>query len=168
MGRGATTGLAWLLAALWGTLILGLGGDGFSLQATSSWLAPFATWLARLFGGLDPAVLLIAARKLAHAVEYGVFALLVGRAAALAFQVRMRFVGLAALTAVAVVAIADELRQSVSALRTGSAHDVALDLLGGLGALLTLFAVRRWIGRPMFDPASGTVSGTVETAERQA
>ena len=150
MRRSTQTRLAWLLAAAWGALIWGLGSDGFSVTSSSRFLAPLIDWLSPGWSLAQHQAVLVAIRKLAHVTEYGLFALLVGHAVALAFEIRMRFVIAGALAAVTGLAVADELRQALSLLRTGSPFDVALDVSGGILALAGLCLVRRRAGRPLF------------------
>jgi len=154
--------LAWLAALLWAGFIWGLGGDDFSMSSTSRLLGPLLEWLGADWSSEDRHRALTALRKAAHVGEYALFALLAGRAVALGFGVRARFVVAGTLAAVVALATADELRQALSEMRTGSPLDVALDLLGGVAALTALFAIRRWLGRPMFiaaprsEPGGGT------------
>ncbi len=151
MRRTTRTWLAWLVAVLWAGFIWQLGGDGFSLSSTSRFLGPLLSWLSPDLTDAQREFALVAIRKLAHVAEYALFALLVARAVALGFAPRMRLVVVCALAAVAGLAAADELRQAVSQLRTGSPLDVALDVSGGLFALSGLYLLRRWLGRPMFS-----------------
>ena len=151
--------LAWLVAFVWAGFIWGFGGDSFSMSSTSRLLEPLLDWLLADWSAVERQRALVAVRKLAHVAEYALFALLVGRAIALAFASRMRFVTGLALAAVALLAVADELRQALSAMRTGSTFDVALDLLGGVAALGALFLIRRRLGRPMFTAAAANPRG---------
>ena len=142
--------LARTLALAWAAAIWGLGSDGFSMNSTSRFLGPLLTWLGPDWGPEQLSQAQTVIRKLAHPAEYALLCVLIGRAVALTFAVRMRFVAIAALAAVALLAGADELRQASSALRTGSLFDVALDVSGALAALAGLFIFRRALGRPLF------------------
>jgi VanZ family protein len=153
---GSKTTLAWLLAGVWGVTIWRLGGDPFSMQSTSRFLDPLLAWLSPDWTDAQRIAAAATLRKLAHLGEYGLFALLLGRAVALATRVRMRRVVATSLVGVGVLAAADELRQATSSLRTGSPADVALDLAGGLLALAALFALQRRLGRPMFASTAGS------------
>ena len=156
MGRRAKTRLAWLLAAIWGSFIWGLGSDGFSMTSTSRFLGPLVNWAFADWALEHQQDLLTVIRKLAHVAEYAMFALLVGRAITLAFEIRMRFVIAGTLVAALALAAGDEFRQALSPQRTGTAFDVALDVSGALVALVGLFALRRWVGRPMFDTSASS------------
>jgi len=120
------------------------------MNSTSRFLGPLVDWLSPNWTAAQKQWALVAMRKLAHVGEYALFALLVGRAVARAFSLRMRFVALGALAAVGLLAVADEARQAISQMRTGSPLDVLLDISGGLLALALLFAVRRCLRRPLF------------------
>jgi len=141
----------WLPVAAWMALIFVGSTDSFSFGQTSRFLGPLLGWL---FPGLsEPAVdlAIYAIRKAAHLTEYAVLAGLWWRA--LRRPVRRdprpwtwRPAGLA-LLACALWAAADELHQSFTATRTGSAWDVLLDTTGaGIGLLLLwrLGARLRW------------------------
>lgn len=120
------------------------------MDSTSRFLGPLLSWLAPDWSPEQFLRAQVAIRKLAHAAEYGLFGLLVGRAFAVSFALRMRSVAAAALAAVLVLAAADELRQAASTLRTGSLADIGFDVFGALTALATLFVVRRLLGLPLF------------------
>ena len=122
------------------------------MGSTSRFLGPLLSWLGPHWSPAELTQAQSLIRKLAHPTEYALLCVLTGRAVALTFAVRMRVVALAALASVALLAAADELRQASSALRTGSAFDVALDISGGLAALLALLIFRRALGRPLFGP----------------
>ncbi len=127
--------LAWVLAGAWAVLVWGLGSDSMGSPTTSAVLGSIVEWL---LPGVTPSEkwkLVRLLRKSAHVGEYAVLAGLVLRAARLSWR---RSAGLAAtfaLGVVVVLAIADETRQGFSAIRTGSAWDVALDVFGGLLAV---------------------------------
>lgn len=157
--------LAWALASAWGLFIWGLGTDEFSLASTSRFLVPLVKWLASSLDEASRDSILIGIRKLAHIGEYGIFALLTGRAICLAFGQRMRVTCFLALAAVGALAVADETRQSYSAMRTGSGYDVALDIFGGVIAIAALFALKRSLGRPLFGPPK---PHSASTSERSA
>lgn len=136
---------AWTLALLWAALVWNLGGDAFSSAQTSRFLDPLLEWL---LPSASPALLgdlLFGVHKAAHIVEYGVLALLIIRALWTAWAASPRAALAVTLALLACLAAGDELRQSGTLARTGSGHDVLLDLGGALLALLALFAMpRRW------------------------
>ena len=153
MRRSAKIVLAWMAASLWGAFIWGLGGDDFAMQSTSRLLGPLVAWLLPSAEPETRALVEFAIRKLAHLVEYAVFALLVGNAIRITWEPRMRVIVPAALAAVLALALADEFRQGFSAVRSGSLSDVALDLSGGALAIALLFALKRVRGGPLFGTA---------------
>lgn len=156
--------LAWALAIAWALFIWGLGANDFSFTSTSRFLAPLVTWLAPNLDEASRDLILIGIRKLSHIGEYGIFALLAGRAICLAFDPRMRVTCVLTLAVVGALAGADETRQSYSAMRTGSVYDVALDILGGAIAIAALFALKRRLGRPLFGPPTLHSASTNKTS----
>lgn len=136
--------LAWTWVFCWAAVIWILGGDGFSLAATSQTISP---WLELLLGDLEPATrvkLFLAIRKSAHFVEYAVLAILTFRAALLsAPRNQLATAGWVALFLVAILASADEARQAFSSSRTGSPYDIAIDVTGGLIAVVGLIVITR-------------------------
>jgi len=155
--------LAWLPALGWAGLIWILGTDDFSAIRTSSVLGPLVAWL---LPDVDPATrfrIVMGLRKLAHPTVYGVLAGLswhgagptvgAGRVAARAAL---------ALVPVALLASADEWRQTGSRVRTGAASDVLLDMAGALAVVAAATAWTRWRGsdrrvRPAEAPPSTPV-----------
>jgi len=135
---------AWLLLAACIGLVLWLGGPGFSANSTSRYLRPL---LLFFFPDLGPRELWNAqvfVRKLAHVTEYAVLALLAFRTFWLSFHtILARLAAGALLTALCVAAI-DESRQVFTGTRTGSPHDVLLDLAGALAAVGMAIAYLRW------------------------
>jgi VanZ family protein len=131
--------LAWVAVLCWAAVIWRLGGDDYSASETSSMLVE---WLRALFMDLDPSTryrILIAVRKCAHFVEYGILALLTFRAAWISAKGhQLATPAWVTLFIVATLASADEARQAFSPVRTGSPLDVLLDLAGGAIAILGL------------------------------
>jgi len=115
----------WLPVILWAAIILSAANDQFSDRNT-------AGWLERTFGRTPPEVNVVM-RKSAHVAEYAVLALLSWRAKRNWVVPLLICLG---------VATADETLQGMTATRTGSAADVALDLFGAVAALLCLPAAR--------------------------
>ena len=128
----ACIGLIWLLA-----------GDDFSARETSRIVDPLLRWLFPEItrSGLD--AVNFGVRKVAHAVEYALLALLTYRAFRLSAELRAASTTGLALLLVLAVAGLDEYQQGRSALRTGSGFDVAIDFAGGLLAIALLLALRR-------------------------
>jgi VanZ family protein len=125
----------WLPVLLWSAVIITASDEAFSGATTQR-------WLDSLLGRPIPHAVNVGIRKLAHLLEYAILAALAWRAAT-----RAR-VELAMLIAVTVAAL-DEYRQSLSAARTGSAWDVAIDLTGAVFGLLAAHVIaRRFASRP--------------------
>jgi VanZ family protein len=143
----------WLFVGLWAGVVWGLGTDGFSHGETSRILVPLLRWLVPDLTGRDLVQLLFWIRKLAHAVEYAVLAVLLVRALLLASRAAWRPAAVTTLVAVLLFAAADESRQSLSMARTGSPRDVLLDLAGAAAALGALALLRRRLQWPLWQPA---------------
>jgi len=157
------------LVLAWAGLVWVLGGDDFSFTETSRILAPLLEWLLPGWPLDERAALAALIRKLAHPVEYGVFAVLVLRY--VDARQRLRFgrapVVLSCVTALAfaaLLAILDESRQSTIESRTGSPLDVGLDVTGAALALTlavsaATLAGRRLLGVPGWaEPAPSTAA----------
>ena len=112
-------------------VIAWLSGDQFSDEQTAAWLAA-APFLASL--GLPPAVIdttNLILRKSTHFVEYATLAMLSFRALGMGATPRSRASRLLGALLLAVgYATLDELRQTGTATRSGTAHDVLIDSLG--------------------------------------
>lgn len=136
--------LAWTWVVCWAVVIWILGGDHFSLAATSRTISPWLDWL---IGDLDSTTrfkIFLAIRKSAHFIEYAILAILTFRAALLAApRNKLATAGWFALFLVATLATADEARQAFSTARSGSAYDVMIDVAGGSIAILGLIAITR-------------------------
>lgn len=84
-------------------------------------------------------------RKAAHLTEYGILAILAARVFAGSARTALsKYWYIAAIWLVAIIAIADELNQSLLSTRTGSIYDVYLDVAGGMLAIAVLLLLRRW------------------------
>jgi VanZ family protein len=133
----------WIPVVLWLAFVAGLGGEAFEKESTAGVLEPLLAWL---FPDAPPWQIRLYhkwIRKTAHAVEYGVAALLVYRACVLSTRARLGRWALAlrTLALVGLCAVADEGRQSLLTSRTGTLSDVAIDLTGAALAV----AVAPWI-----------------------
>lgn len=123
--------VAWLVAAGWAGLVWGLGSDALASPTTSRILGPLIEWLLPEWTPAEKWRLVGFVRKSAHVVEYAILAALVLRASLVSWRRSMALAAVFSLGLVTVMAIADETRQGRSAVRTGSAWDVALDVTGG-------------------------------------
>lgn len=127
---------------LWIGLIGFESTDYFSSANTISFLYPL---LARVFGQIDPEDFFLwhhYLRKAGHVAGYGILAVLLlrGWRATLARTRRWNWrPAIFAWLATASVAAMDEWHQSFIPSRAGSARDVALDSLAGLGFLLAAY-----------------------------
>lgn len=135
----------WAPPVIWGAMILGFSGDMWGAPQTSRFIVPLLRWL---FPQAAPETILLLhglVRKLAHVVEYGIFAALWFRA----FRWRSleawdrRWV-IYPLLIVGPWAMVDEYRQTWTATRTGAFTDVFLDLAGAVMALCLLTWITRW------------------------
>jgi VanZ family protein len=133
-----------LPAILWTAVVLAASSDAFSGEQTGRFLEAI---LGALFAHVPHSVLMVAhfaVRKLAHLTEYGILAWLLYRARGdtqRAWDTRWaRF----AVAGVLVVAVVDEVHQHFVPSRVGSPVDVAIDLIGGI---LALIVVRRMVAR---------------------
>jgi len=123
--------IAWLVAAGWAGLVWGLGGDALASPTTSRILGPLVEWLLPELTPSEKWRLVGLVRKSAHVVEYAILAALVLRATLLSWRRSVALAAVFSLGVVTAMAVADEVRQGRSSVRTGSAWDVALDVTGG-------------------------------------
>jgi len=134
---------AWLAVGVWALLVLQLGGDSFSHESTSRFLAPLLRWLLPGLSAEGLAQLEHAIRKTAHVVEYAVLALLCYRALRLSTGLGPAVQLLLVIALVAGVAGLDETLQSGRPSRGGRLGDVGLDVAGGLLGLVAGVALSR-------------------------
>ena len=128
----ACIGVIWLLA-----------GDDFSARETGSILDPMLRWLFSGIARSEMDAVHFGVRKVAHAVEYALLALLAFRAFWLSAELRSAITMVLALLLVLAVAGLDEYQQGQSAVRTGSSRDVAIDFAGGVIGIALLLFLRR-------------------------
>ena len=140
---GNKAGSIWLLVLLWTAAVLWAGGEHGSAAASSRFLWPLLRWLLPDASWATLVQIHFYIRKGAHVFAYGVLALIT--LSALRASVRAAALRLVMLALVWVLAIAacDEAHQAFSAVRTGSAWDVALDVSGGILALILAIAYTR-------------------------
>jgi len=146
--------LAWALLALFTAFVLLLGGERFSAASSYRWFAQVVQFFDPEASNSDIWFFFSWVRKLAHALEYAVLALFAFRAARLSLAHPLGRVVLVAGLFTALVAGADEARQSTLGSRTGSVLDIWIDVVSAAVALgvLVLMRVRRVEGHP--SPAS--------------
>jgi VanZ family protein len=127
----------WVPVIAWMLLIFAGSTDALSAEHTSRFVAPFLRWL-------DPTISLetiiaihFALRKVGHFSEYAILAVLLWRALRGTFSGISRGVLIStAFLVCAGFAASDEFHQSFVATRTASIHDVLIDCIGALVAVL--------------------------------
>ena len=129
---------AWAPVIGWVAVIFSLSSDQFSDVNTAAWLSAMPVVGAL---GIPPAVIEagnLIVRKTAHFVEYAVLGMLILRALWATRKPRGSRLLTAAVAGAALCATFDELRQYfLTTTRTGTVHDVLLDIVGAsIGALL--------------------------------
>lgn len=138
---------AWIPVAAWLVVIAGLGTDPFQYQQTSRFIGPLLHWVFPEWSNTQVGMVHGWIRKSAHVTEYGVAAVLTFRALWLTGRARTRLAAmLPTVLLVASVALADEVRQLMVPSRTGAAHDVAIDVAGGLVGLSLAPWIVPWLG----------------------
>ena len=133
---------------LWAAFVWGLGGDSLSNQQTSRIIGPLIDWLFPDLSWQDKGAVLYTIRKGAHVVEYAVLALLSLRALWLSWRDSLLLASVFAAGVVVAMASADEYRQGLSQVRTGSGWDVLLDISGGLTAIGGVLLFQKLRGSP--------------------
>jgi len=129
----------WLPAILWMVLIFVGSTDLMSAEQTSHFLVPFLRWLKPDISIETLNAMQFAIRKIAHVTEYGVLAWLLWRA----FRARtfskhaLWKLASSALLISACYAALDEFHQSFVITRTASVHDVMIDIVGAMIAIVT-------------------------------
>jgi VanZ family protein len=148
-GRAQAWPRFWRYAPLifWMGFIFFASTGEFSASNTSRIIGPLLRWL---FPGISEETLTLAhfiTRKVAHFLEYAIFALLAARAFSSSSRewLRQRWF-LVALLVVVVYALSDEYHQSFVPGRGASIYDSLIDMAGGLTALL-LYALWRMMGK---------------------
>jgi VanZ family protein len=135
---------AWLAVIACIGLVLWLGSEAFSASSTSRFLRPLLMFLFPDLNSAEIWRLQVWIRKIAHAAEYALLALLAFRALWLSFDTFLARLAAGALLLALAVATVDEVRQRFLDLRTGALTDVALDAAGALLAVgIALFYLRR-------------------------
>ena len=127
---------------LWMVLIYFASTSEFSALNTSQIFQPLIRWIFPNLSDERVAAIHFLTRKVAHFSEYAVLGILAARAfATSANDVVQRHWFQVALLLVAAYALLDEFHQSFVPSRSASIFDSAIDVAGGLTALLL---IRRW------------------------
>ena len=139
--------LRWLPLLAWMTVVFLFSSDAFSVPRTSRFLGPFFGWLLPHAQPETIATCIFAIRKLAHALEYAVLALLAWRALGGpeidGFRPWIWGRAARAWLIAAVYAASDEWHQSFVPSRGAAVADVLIDATGAAGALALLALVAR-------------------------
>ena len=136
---------------LWMVLISFASSSEFSALNTSQVIRPLILWVFPNLSEERVAAIHFLTRKLAHFSEYAVLGILSGRAfASSANDFFQRHWFQIALFLIVCYALLDEFHQSFVPSRTASIYDSAIDVAGGLTALLAFRAwqKRRLVLRP--------------------
>ena len=141
---GARFARYWMPVLLMIGLMFWFSSDSFSGDRTQSLLDSLLAWLVSGLSRDKARMINFAARKSAHFIEYAALAALLYRAfrqdSPIPWRWRWAFYSFATL---AVWALLDEYRQSLTRTRGGSVYDSLLDMSGGLFALLVIALLGR-------------------------
>ena len=135
---------SWVPVIGWMLLIFAGSTDVLSAEHTSRFLVPFLHWLDPQISFATIFRIHNALRKLGHFTEYAVLAALLWRALrGTLIHLNRATITLATFFITAAFAATDEFHQSFVSTRTASAHDVMIDCLGALCAVLVCVALTR-------------------------
>ncbi len=127
---------------LWMVFISFASTSEFSALNTSQFVRPFILWIFPTLSEGQLAAIHFLMRKLAHFSEYAVLGILAGRAfASSANEFLQSHWFQVSLLLIVCYALLDEFHQSFVPTRSPSLYDSAIDVFGGLTALLIL---RHW------------------------
>lgn len=139
--------IAWML------LIFAGSTDALSAEQTSRFLVPFLRWLDPAISFQTIVAIHFALRKIGHFTEYAILAALLWRALRGTFaELSLATVSLSAFVTAAAFATSDEFHQSFVVTRTATLHDVMVDCIGALVAILLCAMFSR---APIRKPLSG-------------
>jgi VanZ family protein len=137
---------SWVPVIAWMLLIFIGSSDVLSAEHTSRFLVPFLRWLDPHISFATITAIHLVIRKLGHFTEYAILAALLWRALRGTFLATgLATVAVGTFLVTAAFAASDEFHQSFVVSRTSSAHDVAIDCVGVIFAIVvcSLFAARR-------------------------
>ena len=138
-------GRVWRYAPLilWTGVVLFASTGSASMSNTSTFIRPL---LEFFFPNSSEETLLTYhgyIRKMAHLTEYGILAFFTARALFGSSRTILRkYVYLFVFTAVAFIAVLDEMNQSLNTSRTGSVRDVFIDLAGAIIAISLIYGIQ--------------------------
>jgi VanZ family protein len=136
---------------IWAVLIFIGSSDLLSASHTGNFLKPLR-WLFPKASDATLKVIHVTVRKASHFTEYAIFAWLAARAFRTSTRdvLRQRWFLISLLLVIA-YALSDEFHQSFVSTRTASIYDSAIDIAGGLAALIVVWLRRRSSARPSSD-----------------
>ncbi|MFL6514220.1 MAG: VanZ family protein [Chthoniobacterales bacterium] len=132
----------------WMLLIFAGSSDVLSAEHTSRFLVPFLLWLnpAMSYDRIETIHLIF--RKLGHVTEYAILAALLWRAFRGTFSaLSRRTIAICTFAVAAAYAASDEFHQSFVPSRTSTFHDVLIDCLGVMLAIIFCAVLSKAIGR---------------------
>ena len=134
----------WVPALAWMLLMFVGSTDVMSAEHTSRFLVPLLLWLNPHISPATIVSIHFALRKIGHLTEYAILAALLWRGlrGTLAAPSKMAL-ALSTLLMAAAFAASDEYHQSFVPSRTASVHDVMIDCIGALLAVLLCFMFAR-------------------------
>jgi VanZ family protein len=136
--------IAWMLVIFAGS------SDALSAEHTSRFLIPFLRWLDPAISFQTIAVIHFTLRKIGHFTEYAILAALLWRGLRGTFtSLNIGAITCATFLITAAFAASDEFHQSFVPTRTASAHDVIIDCIGALVAVLLCWIFTRARGPQM-------------------
>ena len=136
--------LRWGPVLLWMLVIFAASSDLGSAEHTSRFLIPFLLWLTPDISPATLAAVQLSIRKAAHLTEYAILGALLLRAVTVpSGRPRWQYAAVAIALAGAFAAM-DEFHQTFVQSRTGSPHDVLIDISGAaLGLTIWWLFIRR-------------------------
>lgn len=127
----------WMPVLAWMLLIFVGSSDVLSAEHTSRFLVPFLLWLDPHISAATVVSIHFALRKIGHFTEYAILAALLWRGLSGTFNTAGKTIlALSTFVVAAAFAASDEFHQSFVPSRTASVHDVMLDCIGALVAVL--------------------------------
>ena len=142
----------WMPVIAWMLLMFAGSTDVLSAEHTSRFLVPFLRWLDPTISVQAIIAIHTVLRKIGHFTEYAILALLLWRALRGTFgRIGKGMLMAGAFLVCVAFAASDEFHQSFVATRTASIHDVAIDCIGALVAvvLCVIFGRRK----PVYETA---------------
>lgn len=124
-------------ALAWMILIFAGSSDVLSAEHTSRFIVPFLLWLRPTISFQTIETIHLIVRKLGHVTEYAILAVLLWRALRGSFAaLGLRTISVWTFAIAATFAASDEFHQSFVPSRTPAIHDVMIDCVGALLAIL--------------------------------